>query len=37
MQLTFLRMGDLMFDNWDAFTQFLQRLHAPQGNEWGAC
>ena len=25
-QLTFLRMGDLMFDNWGAFTQFLQRL-----------
>lgn len=26
-QLTFLRMGDLMFDNWGAFTQLLQRLH----------
>lgn len=25
-QLTFLRMGDLMFDNWGAFTQLLQRL-----------
>ena len=23
-QLTFLRMGDLMFDNWDAFTHFLR-------------
>ena len=23
-QLTFLRMGDLMFDNWEAFTHFLQ-------------
>ena len=29
VQLTFLRMGDLMFDNWDAFTQFLHRLHTP--------
>ena len=30
-QLTFLRMGDLMFDNWGAFTQLLQRLHCvPQ-------
>ena len=28
-QLTFLRMGDLMFDNWSAFTQFLQRLQCP--------
>lgn len=28
-QLTFLRMGDLMFDNWGAFTQFLQRLQCP--------
>ena len=26
VQLTFLRMGDLMFDNWDAFSQFLNRL-----------
>ncbi|KAI8465551.1 MAG: beta-amylase [Monoraphidium minutum] len=25
-QLTFLRMGDLMFDNWDAFTAFLTRM-----------
>lgn len=30
-QLTFLRMGDLMFDNWGAFTQLLQRLQCvPQ-------
>ncbi|CAL5229063.1 g12313 [Coccomyxa viridis] len=28
-QLTFLRMGDLMFDNWDAFSHFLQRLRSP--------
>lgn len=25
-QLTFLRMGDLMFDNWDAFCAFLRRM-----------
>lgn len=25
-QVTFLRMGDLMFDNWDAFSRFLQRM-----------
>lgn len=29
VQLTFLRMGDLMFDNWDAFSQFLSRLRTP--------
>ena len=28
-QLTFLRMGDLMFDNWDAFSQLLVRLRTP--------
>ncbi len=27
-QLTFLRMGDLMFDNWDAFCQFLARMRS---------
>ena len=37
VQLTFLRMGDLMFDNWDAFTQFLQRLHAPPSDKWSPC
>lgn len=25
-QVTFLRMGDLMFDNWDAFSRFLRRM-----------
>ncbi|GIL83204.1 hypothetical protein Vretimale_11282 [Volvox reticuliferus] len=25
-QVTFLRMGDLMFDNWDAFSRFLNRM-----------
>jgi beta-amylase len=25
-QLTFLRMGDLMFDNWEAFCAFLRRM-----------
>ncbi len=25
-KLTFLRMGDLMFDNWDAFSSFLKRM-----------
>jgi hypothetical protein len=25
-KLTFLRMGDLMFDNWDAFSSFLERM-----------
>ena len=34
-QLTFLRMGDLMFDNWDAFSHFLQRLRSPTAvPEW---
>lgn len=28
-QLTFLRMGDLMFDNWDAFCAFLRRMRQP--------
>jgi len=27
-QLTFLRMGDLMFDNWDAFCAFLRRMRS---------
>jgi beta-amylase len=27
-QLTFLRMGDLMFDNWDAFSSFLRRMRS---------
>ena len=27
-QLTFLRMGDLMFDNWQAFSSFLQRMRS---------
>ncbi|KAK9829359.1 hypothetical protein WJX72_005395 [[Myrmecia] bisecta] len=36
-QLTFLRMGDLMFDNWDAFSQFLARLRTPPAHygSWG--
>ena len=25
-QLTFLRMGDLMFDNWPSFTAFVRRM-----------
>lgn len=25
-QLTFLRMGDLMFDQWDAFSNFILRM-----------
>ncbi|KAF5827053.1 beta-amylase [Dunaliella salina] len=25
-KVTFLRMGDLMFDNWDAFSRFLNRM-----------
>lgn len=32
-QLTFLRMGDLMFDNWTAFCDFISRmrtLHPPR-------
>lgn len=28
-QVTFLRMGDLMFDNWDAFSRFLSRMRSP--------
>lgn len=28
-QLTFLRMGDLMFDNWNAFSDFLIRMRTP--------
>ena len=28
-QLTFLRMGDLMFDNFGSFSQFLERLRSP--------
>lgn len=28
-QLTFLRMGDMMVDNWDAFAAFLRRLTLP--------
>ncbi|KAG1661170.1 hypothetical protein FOA52_002622 [Chlamydomonas sp. UWO 241] len=27
-QVTFLRMGDLMFDNWDAFSRFLKRMRS---------
>ncbi|MEW5318652.1 MAG: hypothetical protein WDW38_009858 [Sanguina aurantia] len=27
-QVTFLRMGDLMFDNWDAFSRFLSRMRS---------
>ncbi|KIZ05231.1 hypothetical protein MNEG_2733 [Monoraphidium neglectum] len=30
-QLTFLRMGDLMFDNWEAFCAFLRRMRGQQG------
>ena len=30
-QLTFLRMGDLMFDNWDAFCAFLRRMQGSAG------
>lgn len=29
-KVTFLRMGDLMFDNWDAFSRFLNRMHCKQ-------
>ncbi|KAK9828277.1 hypothetical protein WJX74_006952 [Apatococcus lobatus] len=32
-QLTFLRMGDLMFDNWAAFSSFLARLRTPPSNQ----
>jgi len=28
-KLTFLRMGDMMIDNWDAFSLFLKRLTCP--------
>jgi beta-amylase len=28
-KLTFLRMGDMMVDNWDAFATFLKRLTCP--------
>jgi beta-amylase len=28
-KLTFLRMGDMMVDNWDAFSAFLRRLTCP--------
>jgi beta-amylase len=34
-QLTFLRMGDLMFDNWEAFSQFLHRLRCPPQPQYG--
>lgn len=37
VQLTFLRMGDLMFDNWDAFAQFVQRLHGAGSTGWHTC
>jgi beta-amylase len=33
-QLTFLRMGDLMFDNWEAFSSFLHRLRCPPQHEY---
>ena len=32
-QLTFLRMGDLMFDNWGAFTKLLQRLQCASHSQ----
>ena len=28
-RLTFLRMGDMMVDNWDAFAAFIKRLTCP--------
>ena len=28
-QITFLRMGGLMFDNWHAFVAFLQKMRYP--------
>ncbi|WIA44381.1 hypothetical protein OEZ86_007152 [Tetradesmus obliquus] len=31
-QLTFLRMGDLMFDNWDAFCAFLRRMRGNRSD-----
>ena len=36
-QLTFLRMGDLMFDNWDAFSDFLKRMRTPDERHAVAC
>jgi len=30
VQVTFLRMGDLMFDNWSAFLQFLSSMRGDQ-------
>jgi beta-amylase len=30
-QLTFLRMGDLMFDNWDSFRDFISRMRTCRG------
>ena len=36
-QLTFLRMGDLMFDNWDAFSEFLKRMRTPHERHAVAC
>ena len=32
-QLTFLRMGDLMFDNWGAFAALLARLRVREEEE----
>ncbi|KAK9827582.1 hypothetical protein WJX81_000559 [Elliptochloris bilobata] len=32
-QLTFLRMGDLMFDNFASFSSFLERLRSPPANQ----
>lgn len=32
-QLTFLRMGDLMFDNWDAFCAFLKRMRGNRPDQ----
>lgn len=31
-QLTFLRMGDLMFDNWPSFTAFVRRMRGSSGS-----
>lgn len=28
-QITFLRMGGMMFENWSAFSQFLRRMKTP--------
>jgi beta-amylase len=30
-KLTFLRMGDMMIDNWESFSGFLRRLTCPPG------